>query len=70
MHVLRDLTGMIGATFEVPGDHDIVGAAGDVPRVLHHVGDALAEDRVAESELFFRTARRRRTDQSSSKSTN
>ena len=40
MHVPRDLTGMIGATFEVPGDHHKVGAA----------GDALAEDRVAESD--------------------
>jgi hypothetical protein len=48
MHVLRNLAGMVSAAFEIPGDHDVVGAAGDAPGILHHVRDAFAEDRVAQ----------------------
>jgi hypothetical protein len=38
------ITGMIPASFQIPGDHDIMGADRDVRRVLHHIRDAFPED--------------------------
>jgi len=46
MNILGNLAGMVGTTFEIPGDQDIVCAAGDALGVFHHVGDTFAEDRL------------------------
>jgi hypothetical protein len=44
MHILRDFAGMVPAAFEISGDHDIIGAVGDISRVFHHVGNSFVED--------------------------
>src|SRR5512136_69020 len=38
-----DLTGMVPAALQVPGDEDVVGADGDPRRIRGHGGDALVE---------------------------
>ncbi len=47
MNILRNLAGMVSTAFEVPGDHDVVGAPRDILRVFHHVGDSFPEDRMS-----------------------
>jgi hypothetical protein len=48
MYIFRDFAGMVGTAFEVTGNKDIVGAAGDALRIFHHVGNTLTEDRLAQ----------------------
>ena len=45
IHILGNLAGMVATPFEIAGDKDIMGAAGDAPGVFHHVGNCFAEDR-------------------------
>jgi len=44
MNILGNLAGMISTAFKVPGDHDIVCAAGDIFRVFHHVCNSFPEN--------------------------
>ena len=43
MDIFSHLTGMVPGTFEIPGHHDGIGAAGDGLWILHHESKRLPE---------------------------
>jgi hypothetical protein len=44
VHILGDVTGMVSTAFEITGNQDIVGTAGDMFGVFHHIADRFTED--------------------------
>jgi hypothetical protein len=43
MDIFSHLTGMVPGSFEIPGHHDGIGAAGDGLWILHHESKRLPE---------------------------
>ncbi len=44
MNILGNLAGVVSTAFEVPGNHDVIRAPGDILRVFDHICNSFPED--------------------------